>query len=47
MEGAILLTGTHSVGTVRDAAIQRQLKNGRQFTFTYLIVAETYDFLST
>ena len=46
MEGPILLTGTHSVGTVRDAAIQWQLKNGRVFTFTYPIVAETYDFLN-
>ena len=36
MEGPILLTGTHSVGTVRDAAIQWQLKNGRDFVFTYL-----------
>jgi L-aminopeptidase/D-esterase-like protein len=40
------LTGTHSVGTVRDAAIQWQLKNGRQFIFTYPIVAETFDFLN-
>jgi D-aminopeptidase len=46
MEGPILLTGTHSVGTVRDAAIQWQLKNGRQFAFTYPIVAETFDFLN-
>ena len=46
LEGPILLTGTHSVGTVRDAAIQWQLKNGRQFTFTYPIVAETFDFLN-
>jgi D-aminopeptidase len=46
LEGPILLTGTHSVGTVRDAAIQWQLKNGRQFTFTYPVVAETYDFLN-
>ena len=46
MEGPILLTGTHSVGTVRDAAVQWQLKNGRQFTFTYPIVAETFDFLN-
>ena len=43
LEGPILLTGTHSVGTVRDAAIQWQLKNGRQFVFTYPIVAETFD----
>ena len=46
MEGPILLTGTHSVGTVRDAAIQWQLKNGRQFVFTYPIVAETFDALN-
>jgi len=46
MEGPILLTGTHSVGTVRDAAIQWQLKNGRNFIFTYPIVAETFDFLN-
>jgi D-aminopeptidase len=46
MEGPILLTGTHSVGTVRDAAIQWQLKHGREFIFTYPIVAETFDFLN-
>jgi D-aminopeptidase len=46
LEGPILLTGTHSVGTVRDAAIQWQIKNGRQFVFTYPIVAETFDFLN-
>lgn len=46
MEGPILLTGTHSVGTVRDAAIQWQVKNGREFVFTYPIVAETFDFLN-
>ena len=46
MEGPILLTGTHSVGTVRDAAIQWQVKNGREFIFTYPIVAETFDFLN-
>ena len=46
LEGPILLTGTHSVGTVRDAAIQWQLKNGRKFIFTYPIVAETFDFLN-
>ena len=46
MEGPILLTGTHSVGTVRDAAVQWQLKNGREFIFTYPIVAETFDFLN-
>lgn len=46
LEGPILLTGTHSVGTVRDAAIQWQLKNGRKFVFTYPIVAETFDFIN-
>ena len=46
LEGPILLTGTHSVGTVRDAAIQWQVKNGREFVFTYPIVAETFDFLN-
>ncbi|HWN11188.1 MAG TPA: P1 family peptidase [Pyrinomonadaceae bacterium] len=46
MEGPILLTGTHSVGTVRDAAVQWQAKNGREFVFTYPIVAETFDFMN-
>jgi D-aminopeptidase len=46
LEGPILLTGTHSVGVVRDAAIQWQLKNGRKFVFTYPIVAETFDFMN-
>jgi L-aminopeptidase/D-esterase-like protein len=46
LEGPILLTGTHSVGTVRDAAIQWQVRNGREFIFTYPIVAETFDFLN-
>ncbi len=46
LEGPILLTGTHSVGTVRDASIQWQLRNGRKFGFTYPVVAETYDYLS-
>lgn len=46
LEGPILLTGTHSVGTVRDAAVQWQLKNGRQLIFTYPVVAETFDALS-
>ncbi len=46
LEGPILLTGTHSVGVVRDAAIQWQIKNGREFVFTYPIVAETFDSLN-
>ena len=46
LEGPILLTGTHSVGTVRDASVQWQLRNGRNLRFTYPVVAETYDYLS-
>jgi D-aminopeptidase len=46
LEGPILLTGTHSVGTVRDAVIQWEIRNGRDFLFTYPIVAETFDFLN-
>ena len=46
LEGPILLTGTHSVGTVRDAAIQWQIARGREFIFTYPIVAETFDVLN-
>ena len=46
LEGPVLLTGTHSVGTVRDAAIQWQIGRGREFIFTYPIVAETFDVLN-
>jgi len=46
LEGPILITGTHSVGTVRDAAIQWQLAHGRQLVFTYPVVAETFDALN-
>jgi L-aminopeptidase/D-esterase-like protein len=46
LEGPILLTGTHSVGTVRDAAIQWQVAHGRRFVFTYPVVAETFDALN-
>jgi D-aminopeptidase len=46
LEGPILLTGTHSVGTVRDAAIQWQIARGRQFVFTYPVVAETFDLMN-
>src|SRR5215217_635572 len=35
LEGPILLTGTHSVGVVRDAAIHWQIARGREFVFTY------------
>ncbi|MBA2525496.1 MAG: P1 family peptidase [Pyrinomonadaceae bacterium] len=43
LEGPILITNTHSVGVVRDATIDWEIKNGRKFIFTYPIVAETYD----
>ncbi|MDF1502243.1 P1 family peptidase [Roseisolibacter sp. H3M3-2] len=46
LEGPLLLTGTHSVGTVRDAAVQWQLARGRPLVFTYPVVAETFDALS-
>ncbi|MEO8450584.1 MAG: P1 family peptidase [Gemmatimonadota bacterium] len=46
LEGPILLTGTHSVGVVRDAAIHWQIAQGRKFIFTYPLVAETFDFLN-
>jgi L-aminopeptidase/D-esterase-like protein len=46
LEGPILLTGTHSVGTVRDAAIEWQIRNGREFIFTYPLVTETFDVLN-
>lgn len=46
LEGPILLTGTHSVGIVRDAAIDWQVRNGRRFVFTYPLVAETFDALN-
>lgn len=46
LEGPILLTGTHSVGVVRDAAVQWQLARGRRLVFTYPVVAETFDFLN-
>ena len=43
VEGPILITNTHSVGVVRDAAVDWQLRRGRKFIFTYPVVAETFD----
>jgi D-aminopeptidase len=44
LEGPILITNTHSVGIVRDAVIQWQVKRGRLFQpFSLPVVAETYD----
>jgi len=34
LEDPILLTGTHSVGVVRGAAIHWQIARGREFVFT-------------
>ena len=43
LEGPILITNTHSVGVVRDAAIDWMLRNGWKFDWTTPVVAETYD----
>jgi L-aminopeptidase/D-esterase-like protein len=43
LEGPILITNTHSVGVVRDAVVDWEIRHGRKFLFTYPIVAETYD----
>jgi D-aminopeptidase len=47
LEGPVLLTNTHSVGVVRDAAIAWRVKHGRADPFGYFwslpIVAETWD----
>jgi D-aminopeptidase len=43
MEGPVLITNTHSVGVVRDAAIQWMLKHQPGFRWALPVVAETYD----
>jgi L-aminopeptidase/D-esterase-like protein len=43
LEGPILITNTHSVGIVRDAAIDWMLRNGWNFRWITPVVAETYD----
>ncbi len=42
-DGPILITNTHSVGTVRDAAVQWMRRRGWLFDWTAPIVGETYD----
>lgn len=42
-DGPILITNTHSVGTVRDAAIQWMRRRQWPFDWTLPIVGETYD----
>ena len=47
LEGPVLLTNTHSVGVVRDAAIQWRVKHGGAdasgYWWSLPVVAETYD----
>jgi D-aminopeptidase len=43
LEGPVLITNTHSVGIVRDAAIEWMLRHGWRFAWTTPVVAETYD----
>jgi L-aminopeptidase/D-esterase-like protein len=43
LEGPVLITNTHSVGVVRDAAIDWMLRHGWKFRWVTPIVAETYD----
>lgn len=44
LEGPIMITNTHSVGTVRDAVIEWQVKNNLLFQpWALPIVAETFD----
>jgi L-aminopeptidase/D-esterase-like protein len=49
LETPIMITNTHSVGVVRDAVVGWEVANkyfepiGREFWFSYPLVAETYD----
>src|SRR5262245_48531966 len=44
LEGPIMLTNTHSVGVVRDAVIDWQVRNELLYqSYSYPVVAETYD----
>ncbi len=43
LEGPVLITNTHSVGVVRDAAIQWMLKHQSGFRWALPVVAETWD----
>ncbi len=44
LEGPVFITNTHSVGTVRDAAIAWAVKQGKMFQpWALPVVAETYD----
>ncbi len=41
--GPVMITNTHSVGIVRDAVIQWQVRNKQGFDWSLPVVAETYD----
>ena len=43
LDGPVLITNTHSVGVVRDAAIQWMLKHQPGFRWALPVVAETWD----
>jgi L-aminopeptidase/D-esterase-like protein len=43
LEGPVMITNTHSVGIVRDAVIEWERKQGRDFGFMLPVVAETSD----
>jgi D-aminopeptidase len=47
LEGPVLITGTHSVGTVRDAVIEWRVKQGKPdaggYWWSLPVVAETWD----
>jgi D-aminopeptidase len=43
LEGPILITNTHSVGTVRDAVVEWLVRSGSEKRFHLPVVAETYD----
>ena len=44
LEGPVMITNTHSVGVVRDAVVDWQVRTGKLFqSFSYPLVAETYD----
>lgn len=43
LEGPVLITNTHSVGVVRDAAIQWLIDNRPDFLWALPVVAETFD----
>jgi L-aminopeptidase/D-esterase-like protein len=44
LEGPVMITNTHSVGTVRDAVIDWEMKHGAtKYPWSLPVVAETYD----